>query len=76
MAPKPIQDSGFYRALPQIARRPAPNEPGTLRQQFLTVSMFRDEQNQERRTGTQATRLWTVCHALACDRPISCEVQS
>ncbi len=70
MPPKPIQDSGFYRALPQIARRPAPGEPGTLRQQLLAIGLYLTAQDDERRSGTQSQRLWTVCHCLATDRPI------
>ena len=59
-----------YRILPAIARRPAPGEPGTLRQELLAINMFLDMQAEERRTGTAATRLRTVCHALATNQPI------
>ena len=65
-----IQANAFYRILPQIARRVSPNEPGTLRQQLPAIASYLDEQEAERRTGTQAKRLWTVCHCLACDQPI------
>ena len=63
-------NSSNYRILPTIARRPAPGEPGTLRQQFEKISLYLTAQDEERRTGTQAARLWTVCHCLACDQPI------
>ena len=46
-----------YRILPQIARRPALGEPGTLRQQFEGISHYLTAQDEERRTGTQAKRL-------------------
>ena len=65
-----------YRILTATrARRPAPNEPGTLRQQLLAVDLYLSAQADERRTGTHAKRLWTVCHCLATDRPIHWEVR-
>lgn len=70
MPSKAIQDTAFYRILPTIARRPAPNEPGTLRQQILAIDLYLSAQADERRTGTAATRLRTVCHALATNQPI------
>ena len=63
-------NSSNYRILPTIARRPAPGEPGTLRQQLSAIASYLDEQEAERRTGTQAKRLWTVCHCLATNQPI------
>ncbi len=67
-----------YRILPHNSdqRRPSPGEPGTLRQQLLAVELYVTAQKDERRTGTAAKRLWTVCHCLASDRPIHWEVQS
>ena len=63
-------NSSNYRILPTIARRVSPGEPGTLRQELLAINMYLDLQADERRTGTAATRLRTVCHALATNQPI------
>ena len=63
-------NSSYYRILPTIARRVSPGEPGTLRQQILAIDLYLDSQAEERRTGTQATRLRTICHALATNQPI------
>lgn len=62
-----------YRILPTLGRRPAPNEPGTMRQ-LLAIQIYLDAQQEERRTGTAAARLWTVCQYLETDCPTSNEL--
>jgi len=59
-----------YRNRPQPARRPAPGECGTLRQQLLAIDVYLNAQSEDHRTGAAAERLWQVCHALACEQPI------
>ncbi len=72
----PTGNLAYRHFRPREERRPAPNEPGTLMQQFLAIDLYLSAQQEERRTGTAARRLWTVCHCLATDRPIHCEVRS
>lgn len=64
-----------YRVLSNTGRPVAPNEPGTLRQQFEAIDLYLSAQVDERRFGSQAKRLWTVCHCLATGRPIHWELQ-
>jgi hypothetical protein len=59
-----------YRTRPDRPTRPAPGEPGTLGQQLAAITLYLDAQDDERRTGACAERLWRVCHALATDQPI------
>ena len=76
MAHAAEKSSHQYRLIPTTVRRPTPGEPGPFMQQLLAIDLYLSAQTDERRTGTAAKRLWTVCHALACDRPIHWEVLS
>ena len=64
------------RNLPAVGRRPAPGQPGTLRQQFETIILFLESQSSQQRTGAERKRVWDECHYLAKGSSFKHGVQS
>lgn len=60
-----------YRSRPDQPRRPAPGEPGTLRQQLAALADYLELQSQDRLEGPEATRRWLVAQALHSGSPIA-----